>query len=76
MKRIMTAVTLAILSSPLPAFACDGSIKCAIRNAPRQALHMLPGFLSTHAGLLIGIVVSIVVVGIVFRREAELVTKD
>jgi hypothetical protein len=39
-------------------------------------LHMLPGFLSTHAGLLIGIVVSIVVVGIVFRREGELVRKD
>jgi hypothetical protein len=76
MKRIGTAVTLAILSSPLPAFACDGSIKCAMRNAPRQALHMLPGFLSSHAGLLIGMVISTVVVGIVFRREAELVRKD
>ncbi len=76
MKRIMTAVTLAILSSPVSAFACDGSIKCAMRNAPRQALHMLPGFLSTHAGLLIGLVLSAIVVGLIFRREAELVRKD
>ncbi len=76
MKRIMTAVTLAILSSPVSAFACDGSIKCAMRNAPRQALHMLPGFLSTHAGLLLGMVLSAVVLGVIFRREAGAVRKD
>jgi hypothetical protein len=76
MKRILTAITLAILSSPLPAFACDGSIKCAMRNAPRQALHMLPGFLSTHAGLLIGLVLGAIVVGLIFLREAEPVRKD
>ncbi len=76
MKRIVTSVAAAMLSSPLPAFACDGSIKCAMRNAPRQALHMLPGFLSTHAGLLIGLVLSAIVVGLIFRREAELVRKD
>ncbi len=72
----MTAVTLAILSSPVSAFACDGSIKCAMRNAPRQALHMLPGFLSTHAGLLLGMVLSAVVLGVIFRREAGAVRKD
>ena len=72
----MTAVTLAILSSPVSAFACDGSIKCAMRNAPRQALHMLPGFLSTHAGLLIGLVLSAVVLGVIFRREAGVVHED
>jgi len=76
MKRIVTSVAAAMLSSPLPAFACDGSIKCAMRNAPRQALHMLPGFLSTHAGLLIGLVLGAMVVGLIFRREAELVRKD
>jgi hypothetical protein len=76
MKRIVTSVTAGMLSLPLPAFACDGSIKCAMRNAPQQALHMLPGFLSTHAGLLIGLVLSAIVVGLIFRREAELVRKD
>ncbi len=76
MKRIVTSVAAGMLSSPLPAFACDGSIKCAMRNAPRQALHMLPGFLSTHAGLLIGLVLSAIVVGLIFRREVELVRKD
>ncbi len=76
MKRIVTSVAAGILSSPLPAFACDGSIKCAMRNAPRQALHMLPGFLSTHAGLLIGLVLSAIVVGLIFRRETELVRKE
>ncbi len=76
MKRIVTSVAAGMLSSPLPAFACDGSIKCAMRNAPRQALHMLPGFLSTHAGLLIGLVLSAIVVGLIFRRDAELVRKD
>ena len=76
MKRIVTSVAAGMLSSPLPAFACDGSIKCAMWNAPRQALHMLPGFLSTHAGLLIGLVLSAIVVGLIFRREVELVRKD
>ncbi len=76
MKRIVTSVAAGMLSSPLPAFACDGSIKCAMRNAPRQALHMLPGFLSTHAGLLIGLVLSAVVLGVIFRREAGVVHED
>ena len=47
-----------------------------MRNAPRQALHMLPGFLSTHAGLLIGLVLSGVVLGVIFRREAGVVHED
>jgi hypothetical protein len=76
MKRIMTAVMLAILSLPLPAFACDGSIRCAMRNGPRQMLQMLPGFLSTHAGLLIGAVISAAVIAVVFRRQAGVVRKD
>jgi hypothetical protein len=33
-------------------------------------------FLSTHAGLFIGVVISAVVVAVVFRREAEVVKKD
>jgi len=37
---------------------------------------MLPGFLSTHAGLLIGLVLSAIVVGLIFRRETELVRKE
>ena len=76
MKEILVAASAAILTSPLPASACDGSISCAMRSAPRQMLRMLPGFLTTHAGLLIGIVLGAVVVSVVFRREAEVVRKD
>ncbi len=76
MKRIFTAVSLAVLSSPISAFACNGSIKCAMKNAPRQALHMLPGFLATHAGLLIGMALSAVAIGVLFRRETAAVRKD
>lgn len=76
MKKIFAAATAAILTSPLSAFACDGSIRCAMRSAPRQMLHMLPGFLSTHAGLLIGVVVSTAVIAVVSRREAEVVKKE
>jgi hypothetical protein len=39
-------------------------------------LQMLPGFLSTHAGLLIGVVISAAVVAVVFRRETEVVRKE
>jgi hypothetical protein len=76
MKKILAAATAAILASPVSAFACDGSIRCAMRNGPRQMLQMLPGFLSTHAGLLIGVVVSAAVIAVVFRREAEVVRKE
>jgi hypothetical protein len=76
MKKILSAATAALLTSPLTASACDGSIRCAMRNAPRQMLHMLPGFLSTHAGLLIGVVISAAVIAVVIRREAEVVKKD
>jgi hypothetical protein len=76
MKKILAVTTVAILASPLSAFACDGSIRCAMRNAPRQILHMLPGFLSNHAGLLIGIVISAAVIAVVSRREAEVVKKE
>jgi hypothetical protein len=76
MKKLLSAVSVAILASPLSALACDGSIRCAMRSAPRQMLHMLPGFLSTHAGLLIGVLISAILVAVVSRREAEVVKKD
>ncbi len=76
MKKILSATAAAIMASPLSAFACDGSIRCAMRNGPRQMLQMLPGFLSTHAGLLIGVAISAVVIAVVFRREAEVVRKE
>jgi len=76
MKKIVSTATAAALTSPLPALACDGSIRCAVRNAPRQMFHMLPGFFSTHAGLLIGVVISALVIAVTFRREAEVVKKD
>ena len=76
MKKLLSAVSVAILASPLSALACDGSIRCAMRSAPRQMLHMLPGFLSTHAGLLIGVLISAIFVAVVSRREAEVVKKD
>ena len=76
MKTIFASVSLAILSAPLSALACDGSISCAMRNTPRKVLHLLPGFLTTHAGLLIGMILSALVVGILLRREAEIIRKD
>jgi len=76
MKKLLSAVSVAILASPISALACDGSIRCAMRSAPRQVLHMLPGSLSTHAGLLVGVVISAMVAAVVFRREAEAVKKD
>ena len=76
MKKILSAATAAMLTSPLPALACDGSIRCAMRNAPRQMLHILPGFLSTHLGLFIGVVLSAIVIAVVFPREAEVVKKE
>jgi hypothetical protein len=76
MKKILAAATAAIMACPLSAFACDGSIRCAMRNSPRQMLQMLPGFLSTHAGLLIGVVISAAVIAVVFRRETEVVRKE
>ncbi len=76
MKKIFAAATAAILASPLSTFACDGSIRCVMRNGPRQMLQMLPGFLSTHAGLLVGVVISAAVAAVVFRREAEVVRKE
>ena len=76
MKKIVSAATAAMLTSPMSALACDGSIRCAMRNAPGQMLHMLPGFLSTHVGLFIGIVISAIVIAVVFRREAEVVKKE
>jgi hypothetical protein len=76
MKKILAAATAAILASPLSAFACDGSIRCAMRNGPRQMLQMLLGFLSTHAGLLIGVVISAAVIAVVFHRETEVVRKE
>jgi hypothetical protein len=76
MKKIFSAAIAAMLTSPLPASACDGSIRCAMRNAPRQMLHMLPGFLSTHAGVFIGVVIGAIVITVVFRREAEVVKKE
>jgi len=39
-------------------------------------LHILPGFFSTHAGLLIGVVISAAVIAVVVRREAEVVKKE
>jgi len=76
MKKILSAATAAMLTSPMPALACDGSIRCAMRNAPRQMLHILPGFLSTHLGLFIGVVLSAIVIAVTFRREAEVVKKE
>ena len=71
MKKILSAATTAMLTSPLPALACDGSIRCAMRNAPRQMFHMLPSFFSTHVGLVIGGVITLIVIVVVFWREAE-----
>ena len=76
MKKILSAAAAAMLTFPLPASACDGSIRCAMRNAPGQMLHMLPGFLTTHVGLFIGIVISAIVIAVVFRREAEVARKE
>ena len=76
MKKILSVATATTLTSPLSGLACDGSIRCAMRNAPRQMFHMLPGFLSTHVGLFIGVVISAIVVAVVFRREAEVVKKE
>jgi hypothetical protein len=70
MKKILSAFTAATLAFPLSALACDGSITCAMRAAPRQMLHLLPGFFSTHAGLLIGIALGAAVIATVSRREA------
>ena len=76
MKKIVSVATATILTSPLSALACDGSIRCAMRNAPRQMFHMLPGFLSTHLGFSIGVVLSAIAIAVVFRREAEVVRKE
>ena len=76
MKKFLSAAIATILASPFSASACDGSIRCAMRNAPRQMLHILPGFFSTHAGLLIGVVISAAVIAVVVRREAEVVKKE
>jgi len=38
--------------------------------------HMLPSFFSTHVGLVIGGVITLIVIVVVFRREAEGVRKE
>ena len=77
MKKILSGTSG--LLAPLTAFACDGPTKCVsctLRDAPREVVQMLPGFLSTHAGLLVAIVIGAVAIGVAFRREAELTQKE
>ena len=76
MRKIFSAVTLLLIASPAGVFACDGSVRCALRNAPRQMLELLPGFFSTHAGLFVGMIVSAGLIGVFLRREAARVRKD
>ena len=76
MKTGLSAVIAGLLAFPVSTFACDGSVKCAMREAPRQVLNMLPGFMSTHIGLFAAMALGAVVIGISRRRESEFVDKD
>jgi hypothetical protein len=63
MKKRLTLPIGLLFASSVSTLACDGSVRCAIRNAPRQVVENFPGFLSNHAGLLIGAAIAAVVVG-------------
>jgi hypothetical protein len=76
MKRLLLLISIAVVASPASTFACNGSITCAVRQAPRQIVEMLPGFFSAHAGLLAGAATSAIIVGLSLSRRARAAVRD
>ena len=79
MKRTHSAGIALMAAAPLTAMACDGPTKCVsctLRDAPRELLQMLPGFLSTHAGLIISVLISAVGVAVILRRDSEVAPRE
>ena len=77
MKKILSVAVGVV--APLSAFACDGPTKCVsckVRDVPWDVIQMLPGFLSTHVGLLVGVIIGALAIAIAFRREPELIQRD
>ncbi len=77
MKKLIVPILTTVLASSSTTFACDGSVRCVMRQTPRQVAEMLPGFLANHAGLLIGMALFAVFIGIsLSRRTTQPVKKD
>ena len=74
MKKLMVAFIAGIFSAPASIFACVGDkcVSCKMRDASSQALEMMPGFLTNHAGLLFGMAAGAVVVAVSLSRQAQL----
>lgn len=74
MNKLMVAFVFALFASPSSIFACAGDkcVSCKMRDASSQALEMMPGFLTSHAGLLLGMALGAFVVAVSLSRQAHL----
>lgn len=73
MKKILVAVTGALLASPLTAMACDGSggpCPCST-DGPTGALRMITSMLSAHVGMFTGLALGMAVLAFALSRRPE-----